>query len=98
MAASWKTTILTMGELPRAVASLIGVESDRVESAAEMYKAMIVHQCKMLEDANPLYTCEDYGECSKPLGYARAVKIARASGVPYCSVVGPLKKHKHSRR
>jgi acyl dehydratase len=52
-------------ELPPAVKSLIGVESDLVEGPDEVCKPMIRHWCEMVEDANPLYTDDEYAKDSE---------------------------------
>lgn len=51
-------------ELPPAVRSLIGVESDPLEGPDEVCKPMIRHWCEMVEDANPLYTDDEYAKDS----------------------------------
>lgn len=51
-------------ELPPAVKSLIGMESDAVEGPDEVCKPMIRHWCEMVEDANPLYTDDEYAKDS----------------------------------
>ena len=52
-------------QLPPAVKSLIGVESDPVEGPDEVCKPMIRHWCEMVEDANPLYTDDEYANNSE---------------------------------
>ncbi len=52
-------------DLPKEVADLIGVESDITWGADEVSKAQIRYWTEMVEDANPLYSDEEYAKKSK---------------------------------
>jgi hypothetical protein len=56
---------MTTGEIPPAVGSLIGVESDPVEGPDEVSKPMVRQWCEMVKDANPLYTYDEYAKDSE---------------------------------
>jgi acyl dehydratase len=51
---------MTTDELPPEVQKYIGRLSSFMEGPDEVNKPMIRHWCEMVEDANPLYTDEEY--------------------------------------
>ncbi|MEE8470952.1 MAG: MaoC family dehydratase N-terminal domain-containing protein [Dehalococcoidia bacterium] len=53
------------GELPPELQEYVGRVSSFVEGPDEVNKAMIRHWCEMVEDANPLYTDEEYARNSE---------------------------------
>jgi acyl dehydratase len=52
-------------ELPPGLKKYIGRQSKFFEGPDEVNKAMIRHWCEMVEDANPLYTDENYAKDSE---------------------------------
>jgi len=56
---------VTTGELSPELRQYIGRVSDFVEGPDEVNAAMVRHWCEMAEDANPVYTDEEYAAASE---------------------------------